>query len=349
MVSIKAVRASISTFSKTSPPGLVALSVGGTSGIGKGTLKQFVKNANAPKAYIVGRSKAKATPLLEELQSLNPQGTYIFLETEISLIKNVDTICDEIKAKEQKLDYIFVSTGYLTLEGRKETSEGIDTLAALDYYSRLRIIHNLLPLLRAATLPRVISVLGGGGEEKLNINDIELRNDYSLIKAAGQYTTQNTLAFEELAKSNPTITFSHVYPGLVNTGQLGRFAQTASGIWWYPAELARWTLIPLIYLFAKTADEAGEYGLFEAISAKYPPAEPKNPEEVGVALPKGVTVTKSSVVTNGKGNGVYRLGSNAESSANAKSDKILADLRSEGLDKANWDKTLAIWERALAA
>ena len=120
MVSLKDVRASNARFKEKAIPGLVALFIGGTSGIGKGTLIQFAKNANAPIVYLVGRSKASATPLLNELESLNPNGTFTFIETQISLIKNVDRVCDEIKAKEQKLDIIFLSTGFLTLQGGRQ-------------------------------------------------------------------------------------------------------------------------------------------------------------------------------------------------------------------------------------
>ena len=122
MVSLKDVRASNASFKEKAIPGLVALFIGGTSGIGKGTLIQFAKNANAPTVYVVGRSKASATPLLNELEKLNPNGTFTFIETQISLIKNVDRVCEEVKAKEKKLDIIFLSTGYLTLEGRQGTS-----------------------------------------------------------------------------------------------------------------------------------------------------------------------------------------------------------------------------------
>jgi len=122
MVALKDVRISNARFKEKATPGIVALFVGGTSGVGKGTLIQFAKTANAPRVYLVGRSKASATPLLNELERLNPSGTFTFIETQISLIKNVDSVCDEIKAKEQKLDIIFLSTGYLTLEGRQGTS-----------------------------------------------------------------------------------------------------------------------------------------------------------------------------------------------------------------------------------
>ena len=117
MVNITAVRASNASF-KDSKESLTALFVGATSGIGMGTLKQFAKHAYAPKVYIVGRSKNAASDLLDELTSSNPQATFVFLEAEISLMRKVDEVCEEIKTKEKKLDILFMSPGYLSFEGR---------------------------------------------------------------------------------------------------------------------------------------------------------------------------------------------------------------------------------------
>lgn len=97
---------------------LVAVFVGATSGIGLGTLKQYAKYAQGGKAYVLGRSRTAAQPLLDELKESNPMGTFEFLETEISLIKNVDLACEEIKAKEKKVDILFVSPGFLAWGGR---------------------------------------------------------------------------------------------------------------------------------------------------------------------------------------------------------------------------------------
>jgi NADP-dependent 3-hydroxy acid dehydrogenase YdfG len=120
MVLLKDIRLSNDAF-KASERHVVALFVGGTSGIGKGTLIQLVKHVPAPTVYIVGRSKRSATPLLGELNSLNPDARFIFLETEVSLIKNVDAVCKEIRANETKLDLLYMSAGYLSLDGRKGT------------------------------------------------------------------------------------------------------------------------------------------------------------------------------------------------------------------------------------
>ena len=120
MVNIKDVRKSNLAFKLSGhASGLVAVFVGATSGVGMGTLKQFAKYATAPKVYVIGRSKTGATPLLNDLKALNPEATFEFIETEISLIKNVDLACDEIKSKEKKVDILFMSPGYLSFDGRQ--------------------------------------------------------------------------------------------------------------------------------------------------------------------------------------------------------------------------------------
>jgi NADP-dependent 3-hydroxy acid dehydrogenase YdfG len=117
MVNIKDVRASNAAF-KESKKSLVAVFVGATSGIGMGTLKQFAKHAHSPKVYIIGRSKSSSAPLLNELAASNPQATFVFLESEISLIKNVDKVCADIQSREDKVDILFMSPGYLSFDGR---------------------------------------------------------------------------------------------------------------------------------------------------------------------------------------------------------------------------------------
>jgi NADP-dependent 3-hydroxy acid dehydrogenase YdfG len=120
MVNIKDVRKSNLAFKLSGhASGLVAVFVGATSGVGMGTLKQFAKYATAPKIYVIGRSKPGATPLLNELKASNLEATFEFIETEISLIKNVDLACDEIKSKEKKVDILFMSPGYLSFDGRQ--------------------------------------------------------------------------------------------------------------------------------------------------------------------------------------------------------------------------------------
>ncbi|CAD6439349.1 11563773-c1e8-47f6-86cf-e76ea6000a46-CDS [Sclerotinia trifoliorum] len=122
MVTIKDVRDSNATFKAIATPGMVAV-FGATSGIGMGTLKAFVKYANAPKAYIIGRSESAAGRLVNDLRLSNPSATLCFLEGESSLIREVDRLCDEVKSKEEEVDFVFLSAGCLSFD---ELSEGIE-------------------------------------------------------------------------------------------------------------------------------------------------------------------------------------------------------------------------------
>lgn len=120
MVNIKDVRVSNAAF-KASKPSVVAVFVGATSGIGLATAKHMADASVDPTLYILGRSKISATPLLNDLAQINPQATINFIETEISLIKNVDKACEEIVSKENEVDLLFLSPGGVTFGGRVGT------------------------------------------------------------------------------------------------------------------------------------------------------------------------------------------------------------------------------------
>jgi len=72
--------------------------------------------------------------------------------------------------------------GILDIELRNctDTKEGLDRSFALFYYSRIRLIMNLLPLIRQSPRPRVLSVLNGGREKAMLDDDIGLENPQKL-------------------------------------------------------------------------------------------------------------------------------------------------------------------------
>ena len=101
MVSLEDVQSSNSRIASTLPPGLVAVFVGGTNGVGEATLKQFAKHAFKPRVYFIGRSQESGVRIAKECKALNAEGDFIFIKKETSLIRNVDEVCEEIKSKEK--------------------------------------------------------------------------------------------------------------------------------------------------------------------------------------------------------------------------------------------------------
>lgn len=124
MVSLDAINSSNSLISSTLPPGLVALFVGATSGIGETTLKTFAKYTRQPRAYFIGRSQNAADRIRAECKEINPAGEFIFLKADVSLIHVVDEVCKEIKAKERVINVLFLSAGVPSMD-RSGTSPSI--------------------------------------------------------------------------------------------------------------------------------------------------------------------------------------------------------------------------------
>lgn len=96
----------------TLPPGLVAVFLGGTSGIGEATLKSLAQHARAPHIYIVRRSQDVTNCIRAECKALSPDAEVDFVRmTDITLMREVDKVCKEIKRRAKVIDLLFLSAG----------------------------------------------------------------------------------------------------------------------------------------------------------------------------------------------------------------------------------------------
>jgi hypothetical protein len=92
---------------------------------------------------------------------------------------------------------------------------------SLMYYSRMRILTTLLPLLLRSGLPAtVVSVYAAGAEAKLYPADLSLRdlNLYSYTQARSHMCYMHCLFFEQLAATlqpGHGLSLIHIFPGLV--------------------------------------------------------------------------------------------------------------------------------------
>ncbi|KAF2965220.1 hypothetical protein GQX73_g8356 [Xylaria multiplex] len=119
MVTLSDVIASNERIPSALPSGLVAVFVGGTSGVGEYTLKAFARYARAPKAIIIGRSQEAADRILNECRQLKPDGHFEFIRADVSLLKNVDDVCRQIKEKVSVINILFESQGSLAFHSGK--------------------------------------------------------------------------------------------------------------------------------------------------------------------------------------------------------------------------------------
>jgi len=256
------------------------------------------------------------------------------LKADVAEIGEVDRVCGEIRRKEEKdgkqgrINLLVMSQGNLNLKGWDENSSGLDRKSTLNYYSRMRFIHNLMPLLRPTTsdsssLSRVLSILGAGHEGYLNLDDIPLKKGFSTKKCADHTTMMNTLMVEQWAKREQRVGFAHSSPGVVNTG-IGR-------------ELPLWgriglkVLIPLMSPWMTGLEETGERQLWIATNKTFTAKDEQGKRE---------GESKGAMGVDGEfGSGGYAVNWDGEITNN----KLVEELRKQGVGSKIWEHTQDVW------
>ncbi|KAL1600478.1 hypothetical protein SLS60_006864 [Paraconiothyrium brasiliense] len=271
MVSYKDIQISNAFINDANAP-RVAVFVGGTSGIGKLTVRALVTTGTSLRIYLIGRpsSEARTRIFIQELQNVNANAEVLWVEAEVSLLAEAKKACELIKSKESHIDLLFLTTGYAPFGVRQETSEGVEISQALSYYARVLFILHLLPLLKKAEKPRVVNVLGGGMERmnSINVDDIDLKNpgSFRFTTAQPHYLTLNTVFLDKLASEHADVTFIHSWPGWVNTGNVWRGLDANQSI----LSWAIWAFLePLVRLLSFTDEEAGLRHLYICTSAAF--------------------------------------------------------------------------------
>ncbi|KAF7320604.1 hypothetical protein HMN09_00145000 [Mycena chlorophos] len=268
MPSIAAIQTSNASYA---PPYLpVAIFFGGTSGIGRATAEAFAKHTEGnAHIVIVGRNAGAARELLDSLpkpSSIASGWKHEFVDGgDAALVANVHALVPRLPSR---VNFLVMTAGYFSLAGRNDTSEGLDSKMALTYYSRAALVMGLLPALRNAAAQgeaaSVLSVLGAGHGHKVDLDDLGLEKGFTGMKSMDACATYTDLFYEELSAQNPTIAFTHTFPGFVDTPL---FNTSSAGTPW-TVRLAG----PLIKLavmgFAKSMPDAGETQLYAVL----PPA-----------------------------------------------------------------------------
>jgi len=202
---------------------------------------------------------------------------------------------------------------------------------SLMYYSRMRMIIKLLPLLLKSTLPaRVVSVYAAGTEAKLFPEDLSLRDltHYSYSQARSHMVYMHTLFMETVAEQHRgKLGLIHIFPGLV----LGPGFQNPELPTWFRI-VWRWVFVPLLgRLVTVPAEECGDRMLSLA-SPRYPPRPmDKSKSQEGVAIG-----------TDGQpGSGVYSLNWNGETNPNT---MAYEKINKDEMRKKVWDHTMKAFE-----
>jgi NAD(P)-dependent dehydrogenase (short-subunit alcohol dehydrogenase family) len=202
----------------------IALVTGGTDGIGKAIALSLARQGIA--VVVVGSNAEKGAAAARELRGVSGSDHVEFLQSDLSLIGNVDALAAQVSARSGQLHYLVLCAGIM--RGRYGlTSERIEANFAINYLSRFALTEALLPCLAAGSLvddPARILVIGGAAQNgKIHYDDVNLTRRFNMLRVVSQFCEANDQFVLEqarriaVARPLPHVTVTTLKVGVVHT------------------------------------------------------------------------------------------------------------------------------------
>ncbi|KAJ6461589.1 NAD-P-binding protein [Mycena vitilis] len=268
---LAAVRASNAAWDPSYSP--VGIFVGGTSGIGEGIAEAFARHTKGNAHIIlIGRNHAAAATILARITPAPGPGlAREFVECDLSLVGNAKRTATALRTRFGRINLLFLSAGAISLNTLDLNAEGIDRQMASLYYSKWAFIDGLLSSLRAAQAAgedtRVAAIHTAGRGGPVDLEDIGmmkgLAGGLTVRELFPQMASYQDLMAEGFAEHDPLITFTHAFPGTVNTPLL----RASPSVLIRALHYVRFLIFPTLIFRAMSISDCGEYQLYGLLQA----------------------------------------------------------------------------------
>jgi retinol dehydrogenase 14 len=204
----------------------VGIVTGANSGMGKVTAKALAQSGCT--VIMVCRNFEKGKRALKEINRIVLNAKLELIISDLSSQKEIRELASEIKAKYTVIDILVNNAGSIN-DTYTETIDGIENTFATNHLGYFLLTNLLLDNLMLAPKARIVNVASEASRMgKINFKDINLRRNYSALKAYSQSKLANILFTYELARKleGTRITVNCLHPGVVNTN----FGKDLTGI-----------------------------------------------------------------------------------------------------------------------
>jgi NAD(P)-dependent dehydrogenase (short-subunit alcohol dehydrogenase family) len=205
--------------------GKVVVITGGTSGIGQVAAEKLAPMG--ARIVLVARSQSRGEATLARLRELAPGVKHSIHYGDLSRLAELRRVGKEIAAAEPRVDVLINNAG-AAFNPRQVTEDGLELTFATNHLSYFVLTHLLHEQLLAPGAARVINTSSHAHyRAKIDFDDLQMQNKYSLIRAYGVSKLYNILYTRALVRrlEGTGITANSLHPGFVKT----RIGDGASG------------------------------------------------------------------------------------------------------------------------
>jgi NAD(P)-dependent dehydrogenase (short-subunit alcohol dehydrogenase family) len=236
---------------------------GATDGIGLAAAKVI-----ASKNYrigLVGRNPEKGKIAIETIQSLTGNENLDFLQCDLSSVKNIKQLSDEIKSRYSKIDVLLNNAGGAN-KTKQITSEGLEKTFATNQMNYFVLSTELIDIISESNDGRIINVASNAhiGAE-VDYENINSEKNFSAWTSYCVSKLMNIMLTYKMAAMQDKVCVNALHPGFVDTNIAGNEGNLIKYFVKFGAKL-----------FARTVDNGADSSIYlstsedvKGVSGKY--------------------------------------------------------------------------------
>lgn len=198
--------------------GRTVLVTGPTSGLGRAAADGLADLG--ARIVLVGRSRERLERVADALRARTGEDRFPIVLADTGSLASVRDAAAEVRATEDRLDVLVDNAGAIFPE-RELGVDGIERTFATLVVGPYRLVHELLPLLRATPGSQVIAVTSGGQyTQALPLDDLGYeRGTYEGARAYARSKRAQVALIREWARREPAggVRFNAMHPGWADT------------------------------------------------------------------------------------------------------------------------------------
>ena len=212
---------------------------------------------------------------------------------ELSNLESIGKLADRLALRRGKIDILVNAANAFTPATRHSTTDGLELQFGANYIGHFALTAKLMPLLRRAARPRVVSlssVMALGG--RINFDDLQAEAEYRPLFAYCQSKLACLIFAQELQRRSDAmdwgITSLAAHTGILRTellhnapGRLGARGLARSYLWLMSQPAARGALPTLFAATSPSARAGGFYGPDGVAGMRGFPTELPLPDSAG--------------------------------------------------------------------
>jgi NAD(P)-dependent dehydrogenase (short-subunit alcohol dehydrogenase family) len=207
---------------------------GANSGLGYETALALT-NAGGD-VVLAARNEAKAADALRRIRAVAPGGHVRIEKLDLASLASVAAFTQRLLDKGRAIDLLINNAGVMALKRRQTTADGFEMQLGTNYLGHYALTAQLLPLLRAASAPRVVNLSSLAHQQgRIDFDDLQGERSYRPWKAYSQSKLAMLMFALELQRRSDArgwgLIINAAHPGFARTELIANGPGTGGLLW----------------------------------------------------------------------------------------------------------------------